>query len=157
MSWAFFAIGSVLFFTSLNLLQRVLAVDGTYPRAIAIIFTSFGALISIGYFFLSGSYNSIKIPTQIDAWVLLFVATVCYGVYERGRFIVAKLLDASVMTTVQNVSVLVAFAGSLFLYSESLTPFKAVGAGLILISLVLVSFTKTKTNSSIKGDRKSVV
>lgn len=71
--------------------------------------------------------------------------------YERGRFIAAKHLDASVLTVISNLSVFVAFVGSLVLYSESLTINKILGGILIITALLIVSVRKNKKEISKKG------
>jgi len=151
MSWTILALGSVAFFTSLNLLQRVLAVDSKNARAMAILFNAIAALIALSIFTLTGSYRDFVLPTAPQAWIALLVASFCYGMFERGRFIAAKLLDASVLTTITNISVLVAFVGALFLYSESLTIHKLLGGVLIIGALFLVSYTDKAKKSSKEG------
>lgn len=145
MSWIFLAFSSVIFFTSLSLLQRILAVDSKHPRAMAVLFNSIAALIAFLIFTLTGAFKSFVLPTAPKAWVALLVASFCYAMFERGRFVAAKLLDASVMTTIVNISVLVAFVGALFLYSEPLSLHKLLGGFLIIGALFLVSMNnKTK-------------
>jgi len=71
--------------------------------------------------------------------------------FERGRFRAAKLLDASVLVTVGNTSVIVAFIGALFLYSETLSVSKLIGGILIIGALLLVSLGRRSKNLSTKG------
>jgi drug/metabolite transporter (DMT)-like permease len=71
--------------------------------------------------------------------------------FERYKFFAIKLLDASVFTTIINISVLVAFVGSLFLYSETLTAQKLLGGLLIIGALLTVSLNSKAKKSSIKG------
>lgn len=151
MSWIILAFGSVIFFTSLNLLQRVLAVDSKYPRAMAILFNGIAALIALFIFTATGSFKNISLPSNPEAWIALFIASFCYAMFERGRFVAAKLLDASMLTTITNISVLVAFLGALFLYSETLTIHKLLGGILIIGALFLVSINKQAKKSSKKG------
>ena len=151
MTWARLAFGSVFFFTSLNLLQRTLAVDSKHPRAMAILFNSIAALIALLIFTITGSFKNFAIPLEPRAWIVLIIASFFYAMFERGRFVAAKLLDASVLTTVENISVLVAFIGSLFLYSEALTSHKLLGGALIIGALVMVSLNKKAKKASMKG------
>lgn len=152
MTWLFYALSAVFFFTCLNILQRVLSVDSKYPRAMAIVFNSIAAIFALALFMLSGSYTHIVLPSEKEAWIYLLIASFFYALFERGRFLASKLLDASLVTTIMNISVLVAFTGSLFLFSEKLTLPKLIGALLIFISLILVSiFRKNKEKASKKG------
>lgn len=151
MGWVFLAASSVTLFTSLNLLQRKIAINAEYPRATAIVFNLWAILLSLVVFFVTGAYQNFSLPTEPVAWVFLAIACLSYAVYERWRFVVAKLLDASVLTIVSNISVAFAFIFSLFLYHETLSVGKIIGAGLILFALVLVSLAKYKQSISLKG------
>src|SRR3989344_5750672 len=151
MSWTILAFGSVIFFSALNLLQRVLAVDSKHPRAMAILFNVVAALTALLIFGLTGSFRNFALPSAPKAWVVLLIACFCYGRFERGRFAAAKLLDASTLATVANIGVLVAFTSALFLYSEPLTARKLLGGLLIIGALFLVSFNKMAEKSSKKG------
>lgn len=151
MSWILLVFSSVVLFTSLNLLQRLLAVDSKNPRAMAVLFNSIAALIAILIFVFTGSYKSFALPTDPKAWIALLVASFCYGMFERGRFVAAKLLDASILTTIVDIAALVAFVGSLFLYSEPLTPHKLLGGILIIGALLLVTFSNKAGKFQMKG------
>lgn len=154
MAWFFYALSSIVFFTTLNLLQRVLAVDSKNQRAMAVVFNLIAGLLATSIFVFTGSYKNFTLPTNYSAWIALGVAAFMYAVFERGRFYAAKLLDASVFTIIGNVSVVVAFIGALFLYSETLTINKLLGTLLVLSALILVSCkkrTKEKTSISAKG------
>ncbi|MBU1017329.1 DMT family transporter [Patescibacteria group bacterium] len=154
MTWILLACGSVLFFTSLNLLQRIVAVESKNPRAMAVVFNFIAAVIALLIFFTMGSFRDFTLSTSPKAWLALVVASFCYAMFERGRFVASKLLDASVLTTVMNISVLVAFISAIFLYSEPLTSHKLLGGILIITALVIVSLNNNKTKtkkSSAKG------
>ncbi|MBU0708957.1 DMT family transporter [Patescibacteria group bacterium] len=157
MSWIFLAFGSVIFFTTLNLLQRVLALDSKNPRAMAIVFNSIAALIALLIFTLTGAFRDFVIPSSPKAWIALLIASFCYAMFERGRFIAAKLLDASVLTTIMNIAVLVAFVGAIFFYSEPLTTNKLLGGALIIGALFLVSINNKTKKSSREGVIVAVV
>ena len=152
MTWLWFAIGSILFFTSVNLLQKILAEDSPHPRAMAVAFNGYAAIIAVTIFLISGSYSRLALPSSYSAWGLLLVAALLYALFERGRFVVARLLDASIFSIIINLSVVIAFVGSIFLYRETPTLTKILGAGLIVASLLLVSYQKAKkTKISAKG------
>lgn len=151
MSWIIFAFGSVLFFTALNLLQRLIAVKGENPRAMAILFNGSAVIISLGVIFLTGGLKYFTLPTNPAAWGVVIIAAIGYATYERGRFAAAKLLDASVFATISNISVLVAFVGALLLYTEAMTVAKFLGGGLVISSLFLVSAGNGQKQISRKG------
>jgi len=151
MSWIILSFGSVIFFTSLNLLQRVIAVNSKTPRAMAILFNAIAAIIAILIFAVTGAFKNFSLPTTPKAWFVLLTASFCYAMFDRGRFTAAKLLDASFLTTIVNISVIVAFAGALFFYSERITVNKILGSILIISALFLVSIHKEAKKTSRKG------
>src|SRR3989344_508410 len=152
MQWFYLASGSIVFFTSVDLLQRVLAVDSKNPRAMAFLFNLFAALIALGIFLFRGNLTNLTYYTSKEAWLYVAIAALMYAVFERYRFKVAKQLDASYFATVLNVSVVVAFIGSVFLYKESLGSAKIIGSLLILFALILVSIgRKSKKHLTVKG------
>ncbi len=126
----------------LGLLQRKIAVNSTDPRAASIIFNVSAAVISLILFVIGGSINNFRLPTNPVAYVFLFIACLFYALYERYRFYVAKLLDASLLSIVSNFGVMIAFITAIFLYSESVTLNKLIGMFLIIGALVLISFKK---------------
>lgn len=150
MTWFYYAAGAVALFTTLNLLQRVLATKSEDERSLAILFNTLAATIAIIVFFLTGSYSHFRLPTTPWAYISLLVASFFYGMFERGRFYAAKQLDASIFSTVLNVSVVVAFVCAIFIYSEALTLKKVIGAVAIFVALFLVSYNKTKSKTSLK-------
>lgn len=151
MTWFLFALSAMALFTSLNLLQRKIAVDSQNPRATAIVFDSVAAFFALLLFLLTGSYKHLSLPTQPLAWAFLVIASLMYGLFERNRFKVAQLLDASTFAIIINISVVVGFVGSLILYSESLTVAKLLGSLLIITSLLLATYRKNKKITSSKG------
>jgi drug/metabolite transporter (DMT)-like permease len=101
-------------------------------------------------FFLSGSYKSVSLKINTNAIIILLIASFCYGIYERGKFVAAKYLDASVLSTITNISIFIAFIGSLILYSETLSLKKIFGSILIITALILLS---TKNKGDIKSKK----
>lgn len=151
MTWILLATSSIIFFSTLNLLQRKIAINTKYPRATSVVFNLWAALIAILIFIITGSYKTLTLPSDPAAWIFLTVACLGYGLFERGRFIAAKLLDASVLTIVSDIAVVIAFVFSLILYRESLSLEKVIGAGLIVFALILIGLTKNKHKISMKG------
>lgn len=151
MMWFYYAATAVMLFTTLNLLQRVLAVKSEDERSLAILFNTFAASLAIIIFFITGSYAHFRLPSTPWAYISVLIASFFYGMFERGRFYAAKQLDASIFSTILNVSVVVAFIGALFLYSETLTIQKIIGAAAIFTALFLVTYNKSKSKNSLKN------
>ena len=151
MNWFFLALGSILLFSSSNLLQRILSVKSKNARAMSALFNATAAVMALLISLFSGSLRDFVLPDESKAWIALAVASLVYGIAERVRFSASKLLEASIMTTVANISVVVAFIISLFLYSEPLTISKLIGSVLIFIALFLVSSKHKNKEVSKKG------
>ncbi len=152
MDWFIYSLSSVVFFTILNILQRTMAVDMKYPRAASFIFNSFAIALALMFYLVFDFKNKIPLPVGINPWLVVVFVSVVYGSFERLRFVIAKLVDASTLTLIGNITVVVAFVGSIFVYSEKLTINKILGAILILFSIILVSLnTKKHKKLSVKG------
>lgn len=142
MTWLYLSLGSALSFTSLTLLSRVVSVKSKNPRALSVVFNLIAILMAIIIFFTTGANKNFSLPTKFEPYLYLFIACLFYGLYERIRFYVAKILDASLVSIINNVSLVVAFVVAAFLYSEIMTINKIGGFLLILTALFLVSFNK---------------
>ena len=152
MTWIFYALTAVVFYTFLTLSQRVIATKSKYPRAASFVFNLFASATTLIYLFFTGGLKDITFKASLPAWGTVLIACLFYGLFERNRFIIYKYLDASNATIVSNVSVVIAFVGSLFIYHEHLSLPKLVGALLILIALVVISQNKSKSSHfSTKG------
>ncbi len=138
-------------FTGLNLLQRKVAVNTDNPRALSVLFSSMGAVFAFIIFIVSGSAQNFSLPTQPQAWLVLAMAALGYGLYERYRFTAAKLLDASTFSLIINISVLIAFIGSMLVYQEAVTLPKIIGGCLIIGSLFLATYQKQRQAVSRSG------
>ena len=151
MMWFYYALASVAFFTGLNLLQRTVAMDSKNPRVMAIVFNSLAALVAIIIFILTGGFTNFRLPHSPFAYLSLAGAVLFYGLFERGRFHAAQLLDASIFSTITNVSVVVAFIASFIFYKESFSLPKIIGGLLIITALFLISYEKKRHSISQKG------
>src|SRR3989339_553550 len=138
MTWLYLSLGSAICYACLSIFSRIVSVDSKNPRALSLAFNLVSVLMAILLFLLMGSYKRITFPFQTEAWIYLLIAAFFYGMFERLRFFATKMLDASVYSIISNLSVIVAFFLSLFLYKETLTLSKLAGFILILVSLFLV-------------------
>src|ERR1700690_3297614 len=100
MSWQVYAILSILFFTLVNLLQRKIAVDTPSPRVTGLLFNVIGAAVAVLFFIAVGSWQHFTLPIKPVAWLFVLGAVCGYGIFERGRFYVAKALDASLLSII---------------------------------------------------------
>ncbi len=142
MHWLTLTVASMVFFTILALVQRKIAVESRFPMSTAILFNLSAIFFAFLLFVMTGSYKNLSFPRDPSAWIYLTLAVAMYGLFERGRFFAAKQLDASTLSIISNVSLAVAFTGSIFLYSESFTGIKIAGALMIFIALVIISYQK---------------
>lgn len=150
MTWIYYALGSVILFTTLNLIQRVISIDSKYPKALSVVFNVYAGLTAVLIFFLSGQYKNIALPEGWLPWILLLTSSTFYALFEKLRFKVSQLLDASVNSTVATTSTVVSFIVSTIFLGEDLNLYKVVGFLLIMISLVMVSYKKG-VHSTLKG------
>lgn len=150
MTWLYLSLGAAISFAFLNVLSRILTVDSKNPRAFSIVFNIICIIMSLILFIVVGSYKVFSLPTRIDAWLYLLIASFFYGLNERFRFLISKILEASIYSIISNITIIIAFSISFFLYEESLTVTKLLGSILIFFSLILVSELK-KSKISSKG------
>lgn len=98
-----------------------------------------------GVDYLLSSFSSrnyltlLYLPPAPPAQVLfILLAILFYGIYERFHFSARKHIDASTMSVIFRLAPVIAFAGSLALFHESLTWEKLFGTGLILMASFIV-------------------
>lgn len=151
MNWLYLAGWAIVLFTSLNLLQKVLATDAKNMRAMSFVFNFYAGTVAIGIAAITGKLQNISLNVSTLGWILLLVSCLFYASFERLRFIVADLLDASVYSIVSTIAVAVAFFSSAFIYNEPLTPAKLLGFALVTTSLIIVSNGNKGVKISKKG------
>ena len=150
MTWLYLSFGAAICYSCLLIFSRVVSVESKNPRALSLAFNLVSIVMAVILFLLTDSHNNLPLPTQSGAWIYLLIAAFFYGMYERLRFFVAKALDASIFSIINNLSVVIAFFLSIFLYKETLSISKSIGFFLILLSLFLVIETK-KAKFNLKG------
>lgn len=150
MTWLYYSLGVAISFMFLSIFSRILTVESKNPRAFSIVFNLICIVMSLILYVVSGAYKNFSLPTRIDAWAFLLIASFFYGLNERFRFLISKLLEASIYSIIGNITVIIAVVISFFLYKETLTASKLIGSTLILLSVLLVSEIK-KTKISSRG------
>lgn len=144
MIWLYLSIISAFSFTALNIYSRSTSLKSKNPRAMSIIFNFMAILLAIGLFLVTGGYKKITFPIGWQPYFYLAVACLFFGLFERLRFYTTKALEASHLTIISNISLVVAVVMAFFLYKEGLTLAKFSGLFLILAALILVSIDKVK-------------
>lgn len=147
MTWLQYLIPAIFLFALLNVLQRKIAINSDNPRSTAVIFNAIAGILAFVLFLALGDYQRLSIPTTPTPWILLGLGGLFYGLFERYRFSASKHLEASVLVVINNWSFVVGFIGVLLLYREPITIEHLLGAGLILLSIILVSMPKSKKSS----------
>lgn len=150
MTWLYLSIASALCFSALGLFSRIVSVDSKNPRAFSLAFNLTTICMAILLFLITGAYKRIILPTQTEAWVYFLIGGFFYGMFERWRFYATKALDASIYSIMTNLSVVIAFIMSLFLYQETLTISKFLGFIFIMLSLFLI-IDRKKSKISLKA------
>lgn len=150
MTWLYLSVASAFLFACLNILSRTVSVDSKNPRALSFVFNLIAILMAIFIFFVSDSYKNFSLPLKSEAWIYYFIAAVFYGLYERMRFYVTKVLDASINSIINNITVVIAFFASILLYKEALTLSKFVGFIMLMTSFFLV-IDRKKSKINVKG------
>ncbi len=150
MNWFYYLLPAIVLFASLQIFQRKIGVDTANPRASAVVFNAIAGILAFILFIALGDYQRLNIPTTPTPWILLGLGGLFYGLYERYRFSASKHLEASILVVINNWSFVVGFIGVILLYREPITIKHIFGAGLILISIMLVSIPKTKKVSITK-------
>jgi len=144
MTWFYYLLPAIVLFASLQIFQRKIGVDTANPRVSAVVFNGIASLLALLIFFIVGDYQRLNIPTTPTPWILLGLGGLFYGLFERYRFSASKHLEASVLVVINNWSFVVGFIGVILLYREPITIKHLLGAGLILLSILLVSMPKSK-------------
>lgn len=136
--WLILSLSAVLIFTAVNLLMRVLAVKSEHPRTFSFVFNSWGALFAILLFI--AELPTITFPTSLtnSHILLILLAVVSYGLYERSHFSARKHIDASTITILFRLAPLIAFVGSLVFFKERVSAWQLLGTVSLLSSAVII-------------------
>lgn len=146
MTWIYYTLISIFFFSLLGLSQRVVATKSKFPRAASFVFNSLATIFTLIFLIISGDLKTINLNTSIYAWGIALIASFFYALFERSRFRVYKYLDASDASIIGNISIVISIIGALFLYHEILSLPKIVGSLLILLALFIISQSKSKSS-----------
>ena len=135
----------------MNVLARVLAVDSKYPRAFTVVYNAIGAFLALVLFFVMGGYKHFILPNNYKAYVFLLAGLMAYGLFDRLRFLAAKLVEASVLPVFYPISMIITFLIASVLYNEPITLYKVIALVFITLSVFLISYNKNIRLVSKKG------
>jgi len=141
-----YTILTVAFLTALNLLMRVLAVNSKNPRAFSFIFNSWGALFAFLLFIIQPQQAFI-LP-NFSIILLIILAIILYGTYERVQFYARKEIEVSTITVLFRLAPAVTFITSILILGESFSIRKLIGVILIISATILASYKKTRIKFS---------
>ena len=139
MTWQLFIFISMIAETAGRLIQRSFLKDEkSDPIAYAALFQLFcGIIVGIVALILG-----IQIPDLSQIWLNLFLTGVLYGLATICIYKSLKEVEASVFTIIFASRAVFTILGGVVLLHESFLPVQILGAFLILLSVVFVSWTK---------------
>src|SRR3990167_4509936 len=132
--WLTYTLISLGFFTGLFVFSKILTTNSKDQRAFSVLYSLFASLWALVFFLIETDLNSIVFPSGIIPYLVLTIACVFYGVFERYRFKVMKNIDISLFSIILTLAPVTAFVGSSILYKEPLTSIKIIGGALIIFS-----------------------
>lgn len=150
MTWQLLIFTSVILYAISTVLQRLLLKnDKTEPISFSVFF-QVGVAVVIGIFALILNQNfSIPNLTQVGGNLLLM--TVLYSLANILIFKSLKITQASKFTVIFSSRTLFAVLGVSLVFQEGLTIVQWLGAALIILGVVIVTFKKIGTKIN-KGD-----
>lgn len=138
MTWIVFALLSLIFSTTFQVLSRVLAVKSENPRVFSTVFNSIATIFAFLLLFLEPW--SIKSFPPVGIIFLTLLSTILYGVFERTQFYVRKNIDASTLTILFRLAPVITLIASFLILKENITFVKIsavaciIGANILLVS-----------------------
>lgn len=136
--WLILSIAAALAYTSVDLLMRLLAVKSDSPRTFSFVYNCWGALFALIIFLLE---RSTLPDIRLIPWyqfIFIGITAILYGLFERFQFIARKGIDASTLVIIFRLTPVIAFAGSLLFFKESLELYKLLGSILLIGSSVVI-------------------
>lgn len=139
MSWLFLTLISVLFVSLANILQRVLMKrEKSDPYSYALIFHFLLGILNFVWALLAGSHMSLFSGNLL----MLLLASALWGVTMICLFKALQLIEVSEVTILSTVRVVVIIVASLLFLHETFSTQKAIGAGIIILSTLLITSLK---------------
>lgn len=120
--------------------MRVLAIKSKDPRAFSFNFNIIAAIIASLLFIPQVIGQNYEI--SINLFLLIGLASLLYGIFERTQFFARKYIEASTFSILSRLSPIVTFITSIVLLSESFTLKKLAGATLIIGANLLLTYKR---------------
>lgn len=140
MNWVIFALLSLTFSATFQILSRILAVKSENPRVFSTIFNAIAAALAFLLLFLEPW--SIKSFPPLGIIFLTLLSTVLYGIFERTQFYVRKNIDASTLTILFRLAPVVTLIASFLILKESITFVKIAAVACIIGANILLASGK---------------
>jgi drug/metabolite transporter (DMT)-like permease len=139
MNWLILTLISVFGVSIAGVLQRaIMKDDKSDPYAYAVIFQFLIAILILPVTFLHG----FKIPEFNENSLVFILAAFLWGGASIFNFKALKLIEASEVTILSSVRVIITILASIFFLQESFSGLNIIGTILILVSVALVSNLK---------------
>ncbi len=142
MSWQFLVGLSVLLFSVNGLLHRVLMkTDESDPYAQTVVFTGLVGIFALVILLLRGGFQSTLTLNHLPIFGLIAVLSAVAGVFTFKGF---KLIDASEHTILLTTSKFWLVAGAIIILGESFNLRKLMGAGMIIMGVMITEWRNKK-------------
>lgn len=138
MNWLYLTLSAAAIFTFWNLAIRVLSLKSKNERAFAFAYNLWGALFGALFFLLLPKSSTQEVNLTAIGVVLLLIAVLFYGGFERLQFIARKAIDASTLAILFRLTPAVTFIVSILFLHEGITVQKLIGMLLVLSASILV-------------------
>ena len=153
--WLIFTLLSLAFFTGLFVFSKILTTSSKDQRAFSVIYSFFASAWAFLFFILETDLKTLKLPSGFTPYLVLAIACLFYGLFERYRFKIIKGIDISLFSIIMTLAPVTAFIGSSVLYKEPLTAIKIAGGALIIFANILVAFDQKSQRQ--QSDKKYVI
>lgn len=135
MSWFILALLALASFVLYDLAGRYLATRSNNPQAFAIIYNLAVTILAPLLFLFDPTLPHDLTPTVI---ILTVVGLLVWGMFGRFEYFAKKHTEASTLTIVTKLDVILNFVLVLIFLGEKPTPMKFLGMGLIIIANLLL-------------------
>ena len=140
MNWLLFATFAIILFAIQDIMMRVLGIKSGNARIFSLVFNMWGAFFALIVFVIQGGSFAQLASVSPSTIILLILAVVFYGLYERIQFVARKGIDASSLTVIYQLSPVVGFFGALLFLGEQFSITKLIGAALTVGSSLLLVY-----------------
>jgi len=108
--WLWLTLLSVILFTVLNLLLRIMAVKSLNPRIFSFIFNSIAAAFALVITVTELTFIDLPKSIPLKQLFIILMAVLFYGIYERTHFLARKHLEASILVIIYRLAPVIALA-----------------------------------------------